>query len=157
MRPTRYTSNSLFALPKSRLLTLGAFVSTSWKMLRRAIHLLAILLMCLALSSASGVAWAGSEATFEAAGQVRSATAVDAQVHDLGAGHEHGDQRPCGHGKCGQCCPSCSNAAIGFGLRVEHRSLIEVVAAVERFFPARTEHLHAWLSQLPFRPPCSQT
>ena len=73
-------------------------------------------------------------------------------VHALGA-HGHEDHSPCGHGQCGQCCPSCSTPSLGCSLAVDYRSIIQLAVGGERYPLATPERPHAWLSQLLLRPP----
>lgn len=130
-------------------------------MLRRPTHTMARVLIWLALflGGAGSVTYvqalASPAVTSAAAEKVREPLALRAHaMQDLGALHQHDNQSPCGHGNCPSCCPSCSNASLGFTLAIDGCSLVGPVAEIERCPLAGAERLQPWLSLLPFRPPC---
>ena len=89
------------------------------------------------------------------AGELRQVPTVSAHaIHNLAVTHhQHDEHAPCPHGMCGQCCPFCSAGAVGFGLLAQPCPIIGHLAASKRYRVATAELPHAWLSQLPFRPP----
>jgi hypothetical protein len=154
-------SHAVGSQPQQISLTSHYGFSTSCIMATCRTHRMARVLMWLALLFA-GVAVAttvqaspsdlGDPPTI--AGELRQVPTVSVYAaHDQAATHQHGEHAPCRHGMCGQCCPSCSTGVVGFSLPIDYCLTIEPVAASQRYSVASAELPHAWLSQLPFRPP----
>jgi hypothetical protein len=163
----RYTRQRLLRLRKPCLLTfgdrVGRWISGRWR--GKPTHKMGRLVILLALCLAGAIASADARlppahpADIAAAGEQTRQLANTAphvsvySARDLGSTHDHQHPIPCPHGDCSQCCPTCSHVSHSSSLNVDIRSVIQIVAMAERYIPAEQLRLHAWLSQLPLRPP----